>query len=451
MYISVRNNLNEDVKLFLQPKDEAGESNTYILVEEFNNDPCFELKLENNTFKIININNDIAENKESLQDKLDALSIEVIEALQQGRDLTEKNTTESHNPYDPNLIRVETKNFSLRQIHDMITQGDINLSPDFQRHLVWDTFRKSRLIESILLRIPLPMFYFSQDEEGILSVVDGLQRLNAIKEYMENIYSLRDLEYLKDCESKFYSTKEKRLDDKFFRWFNMTQITVNIIDPQSPYKVKYDIFRRINTGGKPLNAQELRNCLAHNNLRRLLKEMAEHPSFLTATGKSISDVRMDAQEFALRFIYFHKLLSNGDLIKYTGTIDTELDSLVESIGATPYEELCIYLELYVTAMTNSHYLFGKHAFRKVTINSNTSSPRSQINKALFVSLSVLLSAYAPDDIKKDYNEHSLVKPLGVEINNSMLNNYLSYGTNGRANIIYTFESVANIICNNTII
>lgn len=74
----------------------------------------------------------------------------------------------------------------------------------------------------------------------------------------------------------------------------MTQITVNIVDPQSPFKVKYDIFRRINTGGKPLNSQELRNCLAHNDLRRILRKMANSKSFIEATG-NIYHVRMDAQ------------------------------------------------------------------------------------------------------------------------------------------------------------
>lgn len=150
--------------------------------------------------------------------------------------------------------------------------GDLNLHPDFQRNLVWDNFRKSRLIESILLRIPLPMFYFSQDDDGVLSVVDGLQRLSAIYEFMENKLVLKDLEYLDNCNNKTYNKEENRIDDKYVRWFNMTQIVVNVIDPQSPPKVKYDIFRRINTGGRPLNAQELRNCLAGNGLRDTLKK-----------------------------------------------------------------------------------------------------------------------------------------------------------------------------------
>lgn len=446
MHITVKINNQEDIRLFILTKEGQEESNIFILVDEKNNTPYMELQLESNNFKILDKNICITESENDLKDKLNALFVEVIEAIQQGKDFTEKNTTDEQNPYDPDKIRVETKNFSLRQICDMIKFGDINLSPDFQRHLVWDSFRKSRLIESILLRIPLPMFYFSQDDEGILSVVDGLQRLSAIKEFVDNEFPLRSLEYLESCEGKYYSKETESIDPKFIRWFNMTQITVNIVDPQSPFKVKYDIFRRINTGGKPLNSQELRNCLAHNDLRELLRTMAQSDSFLNATGGSISDVRMDAQEFALRFIYFYQLYEKGNLEKYTGTIDTELDALVEVLSKIPYSDLEKYIDLYNKAMVNAEYLFGKHAFRKINKDSTIFSGRSPINKALFVSWSVLLSQYDSQVLKEKNEQNKLIQVLGKVIDNdSQLRYYLSYGTNGKANILYAFNAVEKIV------
>lgn len=448
MYISIDLRDKGETRLYLQPQADDCTQTFFVLVEENDekNYPLLLLELKSNSFIVIENRINISEDESSLNDKLNSLAIDVLEAIQQGRDLTEKNTIKENNPYDPDKIRVETKTFSLRQIYDMISDGDINLSPDFQRHLVWDNFRKSRLIESILLRIPLPMFYFSQDNEGVLSVVDGLQRLTTIKEFMDNKYPLRDLEYLSACENKYYSTESNRIDDKYTRWFNMTQITVNIVDPQSPFKVKYDIFRRINTGGKPLNSQELRNCLAHNDLRRILKEMANSKSFIEATGNSISDVRMDAQELALRFIFFYDLYVNNNLESYSGLIDTELDSLVDSIGKMSYEQLKIYVDLYESAMKNAIHLFGKHAFRKVNKYTTPVSGRSQINKALFVSWSVLLSQLNSESIRGKNLKHSLITPLGIEIdNNGLLLNLLSYGTNGKRNIIYAFDCAKKII------
>jgi hypothetical protein len=98
--------------------------------------------------------------------------------------------------------------------------------------------------------------------------------------------------YKRNVGGKYYSSKNKdksengkpAIDAKYFRWLNMTNITVNVIDPSSPFKLKYDIFRRINTGGQPLNAQEIRNCLASRPLRNALREMANLPIFKEATG-----------------------------------------------------------------------------------------------------------------------------------------------------------------------
>src|SRR5436190_1452341 len=99
-------------------------------------------------------------------------------------------------PYDPKQIRVDPKVFSVRQIIDMIEENELDLAPDFQRLRVWRPRQKSLLIESLLLRIPLPAFYFSADNEGRLQVVDGVQRLSTIQEFVTGGMRLENLEYL---------------------------------------------------------------------------------------------------------------------------------------------------------------------------------------------------------------------------------------------------------------
>lgn len=186
------------------------------------------------------------------------------EADDEESDDGESDESERMNPYNPKLIRVDPKTFSIGQICQMIEYEEIDLSPDFQRNFVWtDITRKSRLIESLLLRIPIPVFYFSQDEEGLFQVVDGVQRLTVIHAFMQNKFKLRNLEYLTECNDKWYKKPdrlEESLDNMYTRRIEQTQLYINIIDPQTPGRVKYDIFKRINTGGKALNNQEIRNC-----------------------------------------------------------------------------------------------------------------------------------------------------------------------------------------------
>ena len=104
-------------------------------------------------------------------------------------------------PWDPEKIRIHTKHYSLRQVVDMITEGDIDIAPDFQRQFVWKSWQHSGLIESLLLGIPLPSFYFSEDSMGQLQVVDGVQRLTTIYQYVrEKAFKLGKVTYLHELE-----------------------------------------------------------------------------------------------------------------------------------------------------------------------------------------------------------------------------------------------------------
>lgn len=437
--------------LFLQPsKHDEVPYQSYILIRTFSDveKPLMILQLNSqNRFDVQYLSPLIDD--PDIESKLDAFAVNLVEALQQGVDLSAEDIPdhiEQEQPYNPELIRVDTSTMSLRQVYDMIRDNDIDLSPDFQRNIVWDQIRKSRLIESILLRIPLPVFYFSANDRGQLAVVDGLQRLTAIKEFMENKLSLRGLEYL-NIDGATYTGKNK-LDEKLYRRFNLTQITTNIIDSKSPTRAKYDIFRRLNTGGRPLNAQELRNCLSPEPLRNTLRLMAQSNCFREAMTNSVSDVRMEAQEYALRFIYFRDLyLHNQNGVEaYPGTMDYTLDTFVDSVQQNDNFPFAAYIKDFENAMINAKYLFGRHAFRKVYEHTQYDGVRSVVNKALFISWAVCLADYDPEYIVDKFSEFSWVPILGEEISADETYNYLlSYGTNGWKNIIYSFSKVKKII------
>jgi len=415
----------------------------------------FKASIEGNSFRITEQDEMISDNEMTLSVKLDKLLLEIIEAEQTGTENTEVDFVEEQSPFNPEDIKVHAKSFSLRLVSDMIDDGDINLSPDFQRNFVWNSAQKSRLIESILLRIPLPMFYFSEDEVGRITIVDGLQRLTTIKEFMENKFPLRNLEYLEDsCGGRYYKEEgfKHGLDPKYLRWFNQTQFSVNVIDPSSPSKVKYDIFRRINTGGKPLNNQEIRNCLAGSDLREIINEMVALPEFKTATDYSIKPTRMDDQELALRFILFQRFMENsGSVNEYNGYMDSSLDELTEELSKYRKEDLERYVSMFSNAMKNAEYLFGRrYAFRKVRCRDIEPGAHKQlINKALFVSCSVLLSQLNSGNVQELYSEQALLQPLAISIENDQeFLNYLSYGTNGRNNLLFVFERIGQLIHSN---
>lgn len=344
------------------------------------------------------------------------------------------------NPYDPKLIRVDTKTFSIEQINQMINDGDIDLSPDFQRGFVWtDITRKSRLIESLLLRIPIPVFYFSQDEQGVFQVVDGVQRLTVINSFMNDKFKLKNLEYLKECNNKWYKKnddKNDNLDSMFRRRIQQTQIYVNVIDPQTPGKVKYDIFKRINTGGKALTNQEIRNCLANSRTRELLRDLAKSKNFMVATRGSISPTRMADEELILRFISFYLIDNNKSQTKeYKGGMDSLLDETVEFLNSADMELMKEIRGAFFVAMDNAYYLFGDNAFRKA----------NYINKSLFLGVSRVLSKYRREEIAAK-NAKEISDKLNDKIkNNVIFTNALSMATNDARNVKIVFDTVAQLI------
>ena len=183
--------------------------------------------LNGKEIRLLNISSDIfADNEdEIIQSKLDELLHEIIDIESSGTDAFADDIQEELNPYNPDDIKVRNDKIPITLLSKMIHDGDLILNPDFQRNLVWDRKQKSRLIESILLRIPLPMFYFSEDKDGKLIVVDGLQRINTIYEFMNNKFALQNLQYLKDaCDGRYYSSHPPKegLEPKYLRWFNLT-------------------------------------------------------------------------------------------------------------------------------------------------------------------------------------------------------------------------------------
>ncbi|MFN4149567.1 MAG: DUF262 domain-containing protein [Candidatus Sericytochromatia bacterium] len=355
----------------------------------------------------------------------------------------ESNISLPQQPYNPDDIKVRRENFSVFEINRMMTvQNDIDLNPDFQRNLVWDNTRKSALIESILLGIPIPVFYFAESKSGTYNVVDGLQRLSTIKQFLNNEFFLKKLEHLgDDCNGKYYmeddsdpKTKRKVLERKHSRRLENAQLIVNVIEYASPQKVKYDIFKRLNTGGRPLNKQEIRNCIASRNVRKFLKHSVVSPEFLQATGEGFNDNRIDAQELVLRFIGF--CLEKEEKLQYGGDMNSFLDSTMEYINEFEEADLNKYKADFINSLKINYHLFGEFCFRKCLSEHLIPGARKQfINKALFVTWSIVTSSLDYGKISKSIEFGGFSKMLAMELDKKeKYYTILTTGTSDKQNL-----------------
>ncbi|MCA1995147.1 MAG: DUF262 domain-containing protein, partial [Coleofasciculus sp. S288] len=206
-------------------------------------------------------------------------------------------------PFDPSKIRVDTRPMTIDLVLKRIRFAEIDLAPDFQRHAnIWNDTAKSRLIESILIRIPLPAFYMDATNEDKWLVIDGLQRLSTLKQFViDKTLRLNNLEFLTNLKDNTYDV----LPRNYQRRIDETVLTVYLIEKGTPPAVKFNIFRRINTGGQPLSPQELRHALNPGQATKFLDRLAKSKEFKKATNiSSKRQQRMDDHEFVLGFIAF---------------------------------------------------------------------------------------------------------------------------------------------------
>jgi hypothetical protein len=306
--------------------------------------------------------------------------------------------------YDPDEINIFTREPTIEQLLRRINEEALDLAPDFQRHAnIWKDDAKSRLIESLLIRIPLPAFYIDATDEDKWLVVDGLQRLSALKQFMsDKTLRLCGLEYLTNLEGKTYDEIERR----YQRRIEETQVTVYLIEKGTPPEVKYNIFKRINTGGLPMTPQELRHALNPGKATKFLAQLATSNEFQQVTKLSkLRKMRMDDREFILGFLAF-------TLTSYKNSQSEKrnlfLSKALSKVNNMSEQELQVIENNFTKAMIAAWQIFGKNAFRKISQHQTKMFP---INKALFEVWSVNLSLLSDEqlNILKQHKEQLIEK------------------------------------------
>lgn len=293
------------------------------------------------------------------------------------------------NAYDPTQIRVEQRSVNLGTLLGMLRGRQIIFDTEYQRETgLWKEHEKSRLIESILLGLPLPSFFFSERAEFDYEweVIDGLQRLSAFQEFfVEGSLKLSGLEFLPQYEGKRYDDFLPRE-----KWrMDMLNVNLNIVTRQTPDTVKYVLFNRINSAGYVLTQQEMRHALLWGIPAQTVKELAESEEFRVATAPT-KFTRMSDRELVARYMSFR-------LSPYEGT--KELNEFIfdgmKSLKTLPPERLEAEKVLFRQVLRTAHIIFLRKAFRKPSESSRT----NPISKALFDAVTVRLAVLTQEQRK----------------------------------------------------
>ena len=315
-------------------------------------------------------------------------------------------------PIDTVLIRNEN-----RTVHDVlrrIEKGSFIMDPDFQREFIWPEDKQCKLIESVMMRIPLPVFYLAENNKGQMIVVDGLQRLSTFQRFVNNELKLK-LPHQRELDNRHFQDLSPKLQNRV----EDCNLVLYVIDAKVPTQALLDIFERVN-GGVPLTRQQMRNCLFSGKASRFLKEESKTQVFLKATGNSLNKKTMRDRELINRFCAFQLL----GISCYRGDMDDFLAQALEKMNNMSSKELESLSAQFRTSMRNNYLVYQKHAFRK---HSSPHNSRSVINASLWDVMSTGLCRYSESLIEA--NEVQLQQALYKLFKNSVFNDAISLGTN----------------------
>lgn len=296
-------------------------------------------------------------------------------------------------PFNPKDVDIVSQTMVVANVIERLKDGRIILDPDYQRNYdLWDDRQQSRLIESLMVRIPLPTFYFDYDNEmDSYTVVDGLQRLWAIRRFAAldiddpDRLRLTDLEYLTEYEGFTY----EELPAIIQRRIREESLITYVIRPGTPDNVRNSIFTRINTGGLQLTPAEIKNSIYRGKAAKFLRELAGAKCFIEATNHRVDPSRMADRELVNRFLAFYVL----NISDYPENLELFMNEVLQRLKHTSEEDMTGYRKAFYQAMETAHELFGDKAFRKKQKNNRY----GKLNKPLFECVSVCLARLSKEE------------------------------------------------------
>ena len=355
-----------------------------------------------------NLRDDLSEVMAYFEDR----GIEIInEDVEPDSESTEEEASDNTTkviPFDPSKIDIKMDKITISSIISRIENDELEFNSSFQRKVgLWTKKQKSQLIESIILKIPLPAFYFDASNDDKWQIIDGLQRIGTINDYVvEKNFALTGMEFLKDLNGCKFDQLPRALQ----RRIEETNLNAYLVSNSTPKNVKFNIFKRINTGGLVLTSQEIRNALYQGQAAQFLLRMSKSPDFMKATDYSIHSDRMLDREFCLRFVAFTQIDFDTE---YNG-LDEFLNKGMDYLSKASEETLEKIYSDFEYIMKTSYAIFDKYAFRRI----NPEGRRGPVNKTFFEAWSVVLLRLNPNEINMLIERKQKVREDFTELSNS---------------------------------
>jgi transcriptional regulator with XRE-family HTH domain len=340
--------------------------------------------------------------------------------------------------YPLDAVFVRTDQRTAGEVVKRIRQKRYDLNPDFQRDFVWPLVKQSRLIESCIMRIPLPVFYVAEAPDGRIIVVDGLQRLSTFDRFLNDEFKLTFSKGDDGAAHPLEGKKFQDLDLKLQERIEDTQLTLYILDSKAPERAKLDIFERVN-GGEPLTRQQMRNCLYNGPATIWLKEAAEAPIFTEATGQSLDSKRMRDREAVNRYCAFMTLGWNA---YRSGDMDSFLAETLERMNKMASVERQGLRDSLDRSLRLNLALFDRHAFRKSLVGE-VGGDRSVLNIALFDVCSVVFAK--ADERAVQQNKQVLKESVRRLLGNEEFTHAITYSTNSRKQVHKRFAEMERVV------
>ena len=311
-------------------------------------------------------------------------------------------------------IYTEQGDLEIASLLGKYQRGRLNIQPEFQRQFVWDKVKSSRLIESALLDIPLPVIYLSEEQDGKENVIDGQQRLTSFFSFIGgklpdgSDFKLSGLKVFGELNGKKFKELSDELQDKI-SYYKLRTIKFK---KESDNDLQFEIFARLNTGSVPLNDQELRNCVHRGKFNNLLKELATDQDFRYLLGLTASDRRMKDRELVLRFASFHF----NTYLNYKAPIKNFLNHTIEK-----YRDISIVDEQNLrSAFKNTvqiiKSLLDKNAFKRFyrgdEKNKNGKWEPKKFNVSLF---DILIYSFAREDKNTVYQNLERIREALIDL------------------------------------